>query len=93
MVAAWGMVFGAVPVGWSTWIARAVPDETESAGGILVAAVQIAIAAGAAFSGFIYSFSDVIGVFAAGGTLLLLTAVVVFARVTRTYVAENVARH
>jgi predicted MFS family arabinose efflux permease len=84
MVAAWGMAFGAVPVGWSTWTARAVPDETESAGGILVAAVQIAIAAGAALGGSIFSFSGVTGVFAAGGAVLLLTAGLVFARVART---------
>ncbi len=84
MVAVWGMAFGAVPVGWSTWMARAVPDETESAGGILVAAVQIAIAAGAALVGSMFSFSGVTGVFAAGGVVLLLTAGAVFARAPRT---------
>jgi predicted MFS family arabinose efflux permease len=81
LVAAWGMAFGAVPVGWSTWTARSVPDETESAGGILVAAVQIAIAAGAALGGSIFSFSGVTGVFATGGAVLLLTAAVVFGRI------------
>jgi predicted MFS family arabinose efflux permease len=80
MVAAWGMAFGAVPVGWSTWVARAAPDETESAGGILVAAVQIAIAVGAALGGFVFSFGGVTGVFAAGGVVLLLTAGAVYAR-------------
>ncbi|MCB8882173.1 MFS transporter [Acidisoma cellulosilytica] len=84
LVALWGMAFGAVPVGWSTWTARSVPDETESAGGILVAAVQIAIAAGAALGGSVFSFSGVTGVFLAGGILLLLTACVVFARVNRS---------
>ena len=88
LVAAWGMAFGAVPVGWSTWMARAVPDETESAGGILVAAVQIAIAAGAAVGGSIFSFGGVTGVFAAGGIVLLLTAGAVFARVTQTNVTK-----
>ncbi|MCB8877100.1 MFS transporter [Acidisoma silvae] len=83
MVAAWGMAFGAVPVGWSTWTARAAPDETESAGGILVAAVQIAIAAGAALGGAVFSFSGVEGVFVAGGIVLLATACLVFARVAR----------
>lgn len=84
MVAFWGMAFGAVPVGWSTWMARSAPDETESGGGILVAAVQISIAAGAALGGSIFSFSGVTGVFAAGGVVLLLTAAVVFARATRS---------
>jgi predicted MFS family arabinose efflux permease len=84
MVAFWGMAFGAVPVGWSTWMARSAPDETESGGGILVAAVQISIAAGAALGGSIFSFSGVTGVFAAGGVMLLLTAAVVFTRATRS---------
>ena len=84
LVALWGMAFGAVPVGWSTWMARAVPDETESAGGILVAAVQIAIAGGAALGGSVFAFSGVVGVFLAGGVVLLLTACVVFGRVARS---------
>lgn len=84
LVAAWGMAFGAVPVGWSTWMARSVPDETESGGGILVAAVQISIAAGAALGGSIFSFGGVTGVFTTGGTVLLITTAVVFARATRS---------
>ena len=30
MVALWGLAFGAVPVAWSTWLARSIPDEAES---------------------------------------------------------------
>lgn len=84
LVAAWGMAFGAVPVGWSTWMARSAPDETESGGGILVAAVQISIAAGAALGGSIFSVSGVVGVFVAGGVVLLLTTGIVFTRATRS---------
>lgn len=36
LVALWGFAFGLVPVGWSTWLATTVPDEAESAGGLLV---------------------------------------------------------
>jgi predicted MFS family arabinose efflux permease len=77
MVALWGMAFGAVPVGWSTWVARAVPDEAESAGGLVVAAVQLAIASGAAVGGLIFDLSSVSGVFGAGGVLLLLAALLI----------------
>lgn len=84
LVAAWGMAFGAVPVGWSTWMARSAPDQTESGGGILVAAVQISIAAGAALGGSIFSFGGVTGVFATGGIVLLATTAVVFARAMRS---------
>jgi predicted MFS family arabinose efflux permease len=51
LVALWGFAFGLVPVGWSTWLATTVPDEAESAGGLLVASIQLAISAGAAGAG------------------------------------------
>lgn len=51
LLALWGMAFGGVPVAWSNWVARAVPDQAESAGGMVVASVQSAIAAGAAGEG------------------------------------------
>jgi predicted MFS family arabinose efflux permease len=46
LVALWGFAFGLVPVAWSTWLATTVPDEAESAGGLLVASIQLAISAG-----------------------------------------------
>jgi DHA1 family purine ribonucleoside efflux pump-like MFS transporter len=54
LVALWGMAFGGVPVAWSTWVTRTVPDEAESAGGLIVAAVQLAIATGAAAGGVVF---------------------------------------
>ncbi len=74
LMALWGMAFGGVPVGWSTWLARSVPDEAESAGGLLVAAVQLAIASGAAAGGVVFGLAGVAGVFGSGGLVLLLTA-------------------
>lgn len=47
LVALWGFAFGLVPVAWSTWLATTVPDEAESAGGLLVASIQLAISAAA----------------------------------------------
>jgi predicted MFS family arabinose efflux permease len=84
LVALWGLAFGAMPVGWSTWLARSVPDETESAGGLLVAAVQVAIAVGAALGGFVFGFSGVSGVFVAGGIMLLLASGIIFATSKRS---------
>jgi predicted MFS family arabinose efflux permease len=74
LVALWGLAFGTIPVAWSTWLARAVPDETESGGGLIVAAVQVAITVGAAGGGAIYALAGVTGVFAAGGALMLATS-------------------
>jgi predicted MFS family arabinose efflux permease len=81
LMALWGMAFGGVPVGWSTWVAETVPDEAESAGGLFVAAVQLAIAAGAALGGVVFDLTSVTGVFGATGTLLLLAALLVMMRV------------
>jgi predicted MFS family arabinose efflux permease len=52
-VAAWGFAFGAFPVGFQTWITRAAPDHAEAAGGLLVAAFQVAIATGAIGGGLL----------------------------------------
>ncbi|CAO3432662.1 MFS transporter [Azospirillum endophyticum] len=72
LVALWGLAFGAVPVAWSTWITRTVPDEAESAGGLIVAAVQLAIATGAAAGGAIFGIGGVTGVFTMAGAVLLI---------------------
>lgn len=74
MVALWGLAFGAVPVVWSTWITRAVPDEAESAGGLFVAAINFAIAIGAALGGVIFDASGIASVFLASGAVLVVAA-------------------
>ena len=79
LVALWGLAFGTIPVAWSTWLARAVPDEAESGGGLIVAAVQLAITFGAAGGGAIYALAGVAGVFVTGGALMLATTAVIFA--------------
>lgn len=81
LVALWGLAFGAVPVAWSTWITRAVPDETESAGGLFVAAINFAIATGAAAGGYLLDYSGVEAVFLASGGALLLATFVIFSTV------------
>ena len=43
LVVAWGVAYGTIPVSWSAWVACAAPDQTESGGGLIVAAVQLAI--------------------------------------------------
>lgn len=75
VVTLWGLLFGAVPVAWSTWLARTVPDEAESAGGLLVAAIQFAIAMGAAVGGLIFDTSGAAGVFTASGLVLAAAAI------------------
>ncbi|WP_393969791.1 MFS transporter [Kluyvera intermedia] len=89
LVTLWGFAFGLVPVGWSTWLATTVSDEAESAGGLLVAAIQLAISAGAAGGGVVFDMNGASGVFTASGVLLVVAMGVVFAGVrVKPVVAE-----
>jgi len=81
LVALWGLAFGGIPVAWSNWVARSLPDQAESAGGMVVAAVQSSIAAGAALGGLVFGFSGVSGVFMISGIVMLLAALVIALRV------------
>lgn len=60
-VSLWGFAFGAFPVGFQTWIVRAAPDQAEGAGGLLVAAFQIAIASGAIGGGLLVDHIGALG--------------------------------
>lgn len=80
LVSLWGMAFGCVPVAWTTWITRTVPDEAESGGGLIVAAVQLAITLGAAVGGVIFDASGASGVFVASAVVLLIAAATISMR-------------
>lgn len=81
LLAIWGLAFGGVPVAWSNWVANAVPDQAESAGGMVVASVQSAIATGAAAGGAVFSFGGSASVFVAAAALMLLAALLIALRV------------
>lgn len=77
-IAAWGFAFGAVPVGLQTWLVRAAPDQAESAGGLMVATFQVAIALGAVFGGLLVDHAGVASAFAYCGIATLLAALATF---------------
>jgi predicted MFS family arabinose efflux permease len=54
LLAIWGLAGTSAPVGWWTWLARTLPDDAEAGGGLMVAVVQLAIAAGAAMGGILF---------------------------------------
>ena len=81
LLAIWGLAFGGVPVAWSNWVANAVPDQAESARGMVVASVQSAIATGAAAGGAMFSLGGSAGVFVAAAVLMLLAALLIAVRV------------
>lgn len=66
----WGAGFGFIPVGWSTWLTQAVPDEAESGGGLLVAAIQVAVSSGAALGGVIFNLHGSTGAFGLAAILM-----------------------
>jgi len=83
-VAVWGFAFGAFPVGFQTWIVRAAPDQAESAGGLLVAAFQVAIASGAIFGGLLVDGFGPAAAISYCGIAILLGGILVFAIGDRT---------
>ncbi len=81
LVALWGLAFGGVPVAWSSWVARAVPDQVESAGGMVVAAVQSSIAAGAALGGLVFGLGGIVAVLTVAAAVMLLASLLIALRV------------
>ncbi|MGO2322887.1 MULTISPECIES: MFS transporter [Vibrio] len=81
LVALWGLAFGGVPVAWSSWVAQVLPDHAETAGGMVVAAVQSSIALGAAVGGLIFGLSGIVGVFIAGASIMLFASLFIKLRV------------
>lgn len=77
LVAIWGLAFGTVPVAWSTWVSRTVPDEAESGGGLLVAVIQVAIAVGASAGGMVLHATGIGSVFDSGGLVLVAAALII----------------
>jgi predicted MFS family arabinose efflux permease len=73
----WGAVVGPVPVIWSAWVTRKVPEHAETAGGIFVAAIQLSAAVGAMAGGAVFDSDGSIGVFSFSAISWLLSSFVV----------------
>lgn len=95
LLAAWGFIGTAAPVAWWTWVARALPDDAEAGGGLMVAVIQLAITLGATTGGMLFDRSGYKATFHASALLLVLSAmfVVLAARSSRkTKDAQTSAR-
>ncbi|MBA1143863.1 MULTISPECIES: MFS transporter [Mesorhizobium] len=89
-VAVWGFAYGAVPVGIQTWmVLRAIPEQAESAGVLMTAAFQVAIAVGAILGGLLVNNVDLASVFTYSAIATFLAALTIFLLVTKraTYIA------
>jgi predicted MFS family arabinose efflux permease len=75
LLAAWGLVGTAAPVGWWTWLARTLPQDAEAGGGLIVAVVQLAIGLGATLGGVLFDAWGYRATFGLGALLLVVAAV------------------
>ncbi|NIJ72082.1 MULTISPECIES: MFS transporter [unclassified Xanthomonas] len=74
LLALWGLLATAAPVGWWSWIARAMPGSAEAGGGLMVAVIQLAIALGSTVGGMLFDRHGYAATFVASAALLLFAA-------------------
>jgi predicted MFS family arabinose efflux permease len=77
MMIAWGALNSALPVSWFNWLALGIKDEPEGGGGLVVAAIQLAIMLGALLGGVLLDHFSVVATFVGGSALLLLASLAV----------------
>lgn len=78
LLVGWGLIGTAAPVAWWTWLSRALPHDAEAGGGLMVAAIQLAITAGASLGGLLFDSSGHQGTFLASAVLLGAAALTAF---------------
>lgn len=74
LVCVWGLAYGALPIACQSWVARAASREMERGAALLVATVQIAVAAGAWIGGQVVDGLGVTWTMIVSGTVVLLAA-------------------
>jgi predicted MFS family arabinose efflux permease len=79
LLALWGMLSTAAPVAWSTWLTRALPDDAEAGGGLMVGIIQLGITVGASAGGIVFDASGGIVTFLGSAGILVLCGVVALA--------------
>lgn len=67
----WGLLGTAAPVAWWTWLARSLPHDAETGGGLMVAVIQLAIAVGATTGGVLFDQYGYQATFGLSAVLLL----------------------
>lgn len=78
LLSLWGLLATAAPTGWWTWIARTLPEDAETGGGLMVAVIQLSIALGSTVGGPVFDSLGWHSTFALSGLLLLGAAGVTF---------------
>jgi predicted MFS family arabinose efflux permease len=76
LLALWGLVGTAAPVAWWTWLTRTIPQDAEAGGGLMVAAIQLAITLGASAGGLLFDAGGYRATFAASALLFCASAAI-----------------
>ncbi|RMP42503.1 hypothetical protein ALO95_200042 [Pseudomonas syringae pv. antirrhini] len=74
---AWGALWSAIPVCWSTWLGRELQDHPESGGGLMIASIQLSIMLGGAAGGHLLDTVNPASPLLGGSVLLILAALVI----------------
>ncbi|WP_196483917.1 MFS transporter [Burkholderia territorii] len=88
LLAVWGLLATAAPVGWWSWLATTLQESAEAGGGLMVAVVQLAIALGSTIGGVLFDASGYASTF--GFSALLLVSAAALA-LTTAYRSRRVA--
>jgi predicted MFS family arabinose efflux permease len=72
LLVGWGLLATSAPVGWWSWLARALPRDAEAGGGLMVAVVQLSITLGATSGGLLFDASGFRATFGLSAALLVL---------------------
>ncbi|CAM4004634.1 MFS transporter [Lelliottia jeotgali] len=78
LLSLWGLLATAAPTGWWTWIARALPEDAEAGGGLMVAVIQLSIALGSTAGGLVFDSLGWQSAFGLSGLLLLGAAAMTY---------------
>lgn len=54
LLAIWGLIATPAPVTWGLWMSKALPENAEAGGGLMVAVIQLAITLGAGIGGILF---------------------------------------
>lgn len=77
LVMLWGVGFGLLPIAMQSWLFGMAPDKLEAMGAIFVSSAQVSIGVGALAGGLAVDHLGVLSALTLGGTLAILTAVVI----------------
>jgi predicted MFS family arabinose efflux permease len=78
LLGAWGLIGTPAPVAWNTWLTRTLPEDAEAGGGLMVAAIQLAITLGATVGGFIFDIGGYQSTFATSAAMLVAAGILAF---------------